>query len=68
MTCNTYLLDLKYFIPDYHRRHDLKKGPNGVLHNPFTGDTDNCGPGWHWQLVASVAQQQEAMRITTGQG
>jgi hypothetical protein len=22
--------------------------------------------GWHWQLVASVAQQQEGLRITTG--
>jgi hypothetical protein len=30
----------------------------------------SCDPWawWHWQRVASVAQQQEAMRITTGKG
>jgi hypothetical protein len=42
--------------------------PNFQKKRPYAyGRINNCGPGWHWQLVASVAQQQEAMRITTGQ-
>ncbi len=59
---------LRHFASIHRPRRSASPEPNAPPHSPDTPQTATAlaGGGWHWQLVASVARQEEAMQQMKG--